>query len=80
MLPRQAEQNRLFEGIREHLPFPELWRSYQAFKLKWDEYITICEELHRQVVEKAKEKWGLSLLEKNEQRPGSDGFLLVGYP
>jgi len=65
-----VEQTRLFDGIREHLPFPELWRSYQALKLKWNEYITACEELHRQVVEKAKEKWGLSLLEKNEQRPG----------
>jgi len=65
-----VEQIRLFEGIREHLPFPELWRSYQAFKMKWNEYITACEDLHRQVVEKAKEKWGLSLLEKDEQRPG----------
>ena len=64
------EQTRLFESLREHLPFPELWRSYQALKLKWNEYITTCEDLHRQVVEKAKEKWGLSLLEKNEQRPG----------
>lgn len=66
----QAEQNRLFEGVHEHLPFPELWRSYQAFKLKWNEYITGCEGLHRQVVENAKEKWGLSLLERNEQRLG----------
>ena len=66
----QAEQNRLFEAIRGHLPFPELWRNYQALKLKWDEYIPTCEELHRQVVENAKEKWGLNLLEKNEQRPG----------
>jgi len=65
-----AEQVRLFEGIREHLPFPELWRSYQALKLKSNEYMTICEDLHRQVVEKAKEKWGLTLLEKNEQRLG----------
>lgn len=65
-----VEQNRLFEGIREHLPFPKLWRSYQAFKLKWNEYVTTCEDLRRQVVEKAKEKWGLSLLENNEQRPG----------
>jgi hypothetical protein len=70
----QAEQNRLFEGIRGHLPFPELWRNYQAFKLKWDEYMSTCEELHHQVVENAKEKWGLSLLEKNEQRPGLTPF------
>lgn len=65
-----AEQNRLFEGIREHLPFPALWKSYQTFKAKWDEYLNMCEELHRLVVENAIDKWGLSLLEKDEQRPG----------
>jgi len=66
----QAEQSRLFEGIRGHLPFPELWRNYQALKLKWDEYVAVCRELHRQVVENAKEKWGLSVLGTNEQRRG----------
>jgi len=66
----QAEQSRLFEGIRGHLPFPELWRSYQALKVKWEEYMTTCEKLHCQVVEKAKEKWELSLLDKNERRTG----------
>jgi len=66
----ETEQHRLFEGIRQHLPFPELWKSYQAFKVKWNEYITICEALHRQVVENAKEQWGLSLLEKSELRRG----------
>jgi len=39
-----VEQIRLFEGIREHLPFPELWRSYQAFKMKWNE------EDHRSII------------------------------
>lgn len=66
----QAEQSRLFKSIRAHLPFPELWRNYQSIKLKWNEYIAICEDLHRQVLEIAKEKWGLSLLEKNEFQPG----------
>ncbi len=66
----QAEQNRLFEGLREHLPFPQLWRNYQTLKLKWNEYMTACEGMHRQVVENAKEKWGLSLFEKNKPCPG----------
>ncbi len=66
----QAEQSRLFEGMREHLPFPELWKSYQAIKLKWDEYAITCKELHDQVVEKAEKKWGLGLLKKDEQRRG----------
>jgi hypothetical protein len=66
----QAEQSRLFEGMHEHLPFPELWRNYQAIKRKWDEYAVTCKELHEQVVENAKEKWGLSLLKRDEQRRG----------
>ncbi len=33
----QAEQTRLFEGMRGHLPFPKLWRNYQALKLRWYE-------------------------------------------
>ncbi len=66
----QAEQSRLFEGMHEHLPFPELWRNYQAFKRKWDEYAITCKELHEQVVENAKEKWGLGLLKKDERRRG----------
>lgn len=66
----QSEQTRLFEGIRGHLPFPKLWRNYQTFKFRWDEYIPRCEGLHRQVVENAKDKWKLSLLEKNERSLG----------
>ena len=66
----QCEQNRLFESIGEHLPFPELWRTYHGFKAKWDGYLKLCEELHRQVVKEATEKWGLSLLETEEHRPG----------
>ena len=67
---KDVEQKRLFEGVREHLPFPDLWRNCRAFKLKWNEYITACEDLHRQVVEEAKKKWGLSLLEKDERCAG----------
>ena len=70
----QVEQNRLFEGVHEHLPFPGLWKSYQTFKAKWDEYITLCRELDSQVIKKATEKWGLSVLEKDEQRLGLTVF------
>jgi hypothetical protein len=66
----QAEQTRLFEGVRQHLPFAELWKSYQTFKTKWDEYLSMCEALHRQVLSKAVDKWGLSLIEKDERRAG----------
>ena len=66
----ETEQHRLFEGIRQHLPFPDLWKSYQDFKVRWNEYLTSCQPLHRQVVENAKEQWGLALLEKDELRHG----------
>lgn len=65
----QTEQNRLFEGIRQHLPFPELWKSYQTFKEKWDEYLSTCEQVHCQVVEEANTEWGLDLLETEEFVP-----------
>lgn len=65
-----CEQNQLFESVREHLPFPELWRTYYDFKTKWDNYLGSCEQLHKEVVEQATRKWGLQLLNRDERRPG----------
>jgi len=59
----QAEEARLFEGMRQHLPFPDLWKHYKAFKLGWDEYVTKCRELHDKIVENARKKWGLATIE-----------------
>lgn len=69
----QCEQNRLFVAIRQHLPFPELWRIYHSFKAKWDDYLGLCEELHGEVVGKATKKWGLALLQGDERHPGLTG-------
>ena len=66
----QCEQNRLFESIRDHLPFPELWRTYYSFKTKWDDYLGLCEQLHKDVAAQATREWGLELLQSDDQRPG----------
>jgi len=70
----EAEHTRLFQGVRQHLPIAELWKSYEAFKTKWNKYLGVCEALHREVVRKAIEKWGLTLIEKDERRAGLTTF------
>lgn len=70
---KQTEQTRLFEGLRAHLPFPDLWRSYETFKTKSEEYITRCQELHLYIVDYAKKKWDLDLLE-TPQKPQTRGL------
>lgn len=65
-----CERNRLFESIRQHLPFPELWRTYNGFKARWDNYFGLCEQLHKEAVEQATKEWGLKLLNANDLRPG----------
>jgi hypothetical protein len=70
----EAEHTRLFQGIRQHLPFAELWKSYETFKTRWDNYLGMCEALHHEVVREAVEKWGLTLIEKDERRAGLTTF------
>ena len=60
----------MFQSIREHLPFPDLWRTYKAFRGKWDEYVNVCQELHIRVVTEATERWELSVLEGSEVGAG----------
>jgi hypothetical protein len=66
----ECEQQRLFEGIRQHLPFSELWKTYSSFKTKWDDYLGLCEQLHKEVVEQATREWSLQLLNRDDRRPG----------
>jgi hypothetical protein len=70
----EAEHTRLFQGVRQHLPFKELWKNYETFKAEWDKYLGVCEALHHEVVTKAVEKWGLTLIEKDERRAGLTTF------
>ncbi len=66
----EVEHNRLFEGIREHLPFPELWKKYNTFKAKWEDYLTICKQVHQEVLEEAGREWGLQPIQGDERRRG----------
>jgi len=51
-VPTQTiEANPLFESVKEHLPFPTLWRDYSAWKKKIGEYINSCKELRRKIRE-----------------------------
>lgn len=39
------EEKPLFECLREHLPFPTLWRDYSNWKEKVEEYVDSCKKL-----------------------------------
>ncbi len=39
------EASPLFCSLREHLPFPALWREYSSWKEKVEEYICSCKKL-----------------------------------
>jgi hypothetical protein len=39
------EANPLFNCLREHLPFPTLWRDYSSWKEKVENYIDSCKKL-----------------------------------
>jgi len=69
----ECEQNRLFQGLSVHLPFPELWRTYSSFKSKWEDYLGLCNKLHGEVVDQATREWGLALLQTNEPHPRLTG-------
>jgi len=52
------EGNPLFNSLREHLPFPPLWRDYSSWKEKVENYIDSCKKLleeTRQEAEKSKD-------------------------
>jgi len=48
------EHNLLFSSLREHLPFPTLWRDYSAWKEKMENYIDGCKRLLEETQEEAK--------------------------
>jgi len=52
------EGNPLFKCLKEHLPFPTLWRDYSSWKEKVENYIDSCKKLleeTRQEAEKSKD-------------------------
>jgi len=49
-IPTQnVENNLLFDSIKEHLPFPTLWRDYATWKNRVRAYIEGCQKIMRKV-------------------------------
>jgi hypothetical protein len=46
-----CEDKLLFVGVREHLPFPELWQCYTSWRMRRAEYIDTCKTLRKQIIE-----------------------------
>ena len=44
-------KRRLFGSLRDHLPFPDLWQDYDAYKAKRGEYVDTCKKLAREIRE-----------------------------
>lgn len=49
------EGNPLFDSLREHLPFPALWRDYSGWRERVEEYIYICKKLLEETRQEAAE-------------------------
>lgn len=64
-----CENERLFTGIREHLPFPLLWRLYKSWVDKGGEYLLGCEQLHNDIRSKAPSVFELEFSQEHPQ-PG----------
>ena len=67
--PVQALQNfenrLLFPSIKDHLPFPPLWRDYKIWKTKFEEYLTTCRELRERIRSDAVSRTGLVFDQQN---------------
>ncbi len=52
LLPmRDVEAHPLFGSLREHLPFPTLWRDYSIFSSKISQYLEACKKLREEIRE-----------------------------
>ena len=49
-----VESDPLFGCLRQHLPFPTLWRSYSIWASKVQDYIQGCQKLMKEIEERAK--------------------------
>jgi len=47
------QSNRLFDGLRSHLPFPSLWRDYDQWQAKYKLYIANCNKLREEIQKRA---------------------------
>jgi len=59
----------IFISLREHLPFPTLWRNHLVYVKKLDEYIAGCNNLREEVAKKVKNWNGVKDVLENVAQP-----------
>lgn len=61
--------NPIFISLRDHLPFPTLWRNYLVYVKKLDDYIAGCNNLREEVAKKVKNWNGVKDVLENVAQP-----------
>jgi len=61
--------NPIFISLRDHLPFPTLWRNHLIYVKKLEDYITGCNNLRKEVAKKVKKWNGVEDVLENAAQP-----------
>ncbi len=61
--------NPIFLSLREHLPFPTLWKNHLIYVNKLDDYIARCNNLREEVAKKVKKWNGVEDVLENVAQP-----------
>jgi len=57
--------NRLFACLKDHLPFPTLWRDYNQWEAKYRSYIDNCDKLREEIQREATTRTLLHFMDDN---------------
>jgi len=57
--------NRLFACLKDHLPFPTLWRDYNQWEAKYRSYIDNCDKLREEIQREATTQTLLDFMDDN---------------
>lgn len=57
--------NRLFACLKDHLPFPTLWRDYNQWEAKYRSYIDNCDKLREEIQSEATTRTLLDFMDDN---------------
>ena len=57
--------NRLFACLKDHLPFPTLWRDYNQWEAKYRSYIDNCDKLREEIQREATTQTPLGFMDDN---------------
>ncbi len=61
--------NPIFISLRDHLPFPTLWRNHLVYVKKMDDYIARCNDLRKEVEKEVKSWNGVEDVLENVAQP-----------